>query len=77
MSFRLINAPSTFQALINKVLQNYLRKFILVFFYDILIYYKNWNTYLEYLSVGFDILQAHKLKVKINLESRRHTAWDI
>lgn len=65
MPFGLTNAPSTFQALINKVFQNYLQKIVLVFFDDILIYCKNWDTHLEYLSVVFDIFQAHKLKVKM------------
>ena len=37
MSFGLMNAPSTFQALMNEVLRLYLRKFNLVFFYDILV----------------------------------------
>ena len=65
MPFRLTNAPSTFQALMNKVFQEFLRKFVLVFFNDIIIYSKNWGSHTEHLRIVFDILKANQLRVKL------------
>ena len=64
MPFGLCNAPSTFQSLMNSVFRSHLRKFVLVFFDDILVYSSSWEDHLEHVRVVFQILQQHKLFVK-------------
>jgi hypothetical protein len=46
--FGLTNTPTTFQSLLNDVLQEFIRSFVLVFFDDILIYSCSWSEQLQH-----------------------------
>ncbi|KAD5802354.1 hypothetical protein E3N88_13714 [Mikania micrantha] len=65
MPFGLTNAPSTFQATMNDLFRPYLRRFILVFFDDILIYSPSMQQHLHHLQTALELLQQHQFFAKL------------
>ena len=59
--FRLSNAPSTFQALMNQIFKPYVRRFVLEFFNDILVYSRGLEEHVQHLEVVLEILRENEL----------------
>ena len=66
MPFGLTNAPATFQAAMNILFALLLRKCVLVFMDDILIYSATLEEHLQHLEQVFTILQENQLYVKLS-----------
>ncbi|KAL5805441.1 hypothetical protein ACOSQ4_028174 [Xanthoceras sorbifolium] len=65
MPFGLCNAPSTFRATMNEIFQPHWRKFVLVFFDDILVYSRTMEEHLSHLEVVLEILGQHQFYIKM------------
>ena len=60
MPFGLTNAPSTFMRLMNHALRAFIGRFVVGFFYDILVYSKNLDEYIEHLHCVLAVLRKEK-----------------
>jgi hypothetical protein len=66
MSFGLINAPSYFMYLMNKVFMEYLDKFVVVFIDGILIFSKTKEEHEKHLRMVLEKLRSNQLYVKFS-----------
>jgi hypothetical protein len=64
MPFGSTNASSTLQALMNEVFRPFLRRFVLEFFDDILIYNASWAEHLQHMRLVLAKLEEHRLFMK-------------
>jgi hypothetical protein len=66
MPFGLTNAPSTFQSAMNDLFRPYLRRFVLVFFDDILVYSRCLTDHLLHLKLVLELLAANQFMAKLS-----------
>ena len=66
MPFGLTSAPAAFMALMNRVFQPYLDKFVIVFINDILVYSRSSEEYADHLKRVLQILREKKLYTKLS-----------
>lgn len=65
MAFGLTGAPNTFQCAMNTSLRPLLRKCVLVFFDDILVYSRSFEDHLQHLQQVFQLLHKDQWQIKL------------
>lgn len=61
MPFGLTNVPASFQALMNHVFKPFLRKFVIIFFDDLLVYSQSPADHFHHLKLIFQTIRDNKL----------------
>ncbi|KAF5769419.1 putative nucleotidyltransferase, Ribonuclease H [Helianthus annuus] len=62
MPFGLMNAPATFQSVMNDIFRPFLRHKVVIFFDDILVHSPTWDAHIADLTEVFQILLLHNFK---------------
>ncbi|KAJ0567702.1 putative nucleotidyltransferase, Ribonuclease H [Helianthus annuus] len=65
MPFGLTNAPTTFKSLMNDTFKQFLRKSVLVFFDDILVYRNSLEQHLVHVNEVLSVLRANKIFARL------------
>ena len=65
MPFGLVNAPATFQAIMNKILREFLDHGVVVYLDDILIYSESEEEHIELVKKVLSRLEEHQLAVSV------------
>jgi hypothetical protein len=66
MLFKLYNALVLFQIFINRILREFLRKFVIIYLDDIIVYLDSTKEYLRHLTQVFKIIRKYIFYIKLS-----------